>query len=223
MAPIQAVLFDIDGTLVDSVYLHVDAWRRAFADHDLVAPSWEIHRRIGKDGSLLVEELIDVSGGDPESSDLASDLSSAHDEYYGGRSDELTILPGARELVRRCKDNDLVVVLATSAPEHELKILRSLLDVEDAVDAVTSGADVETAKPDSTVVALAVERAGVAAENAVMIGDATWDFVAATDIGVRGLGVRSGGIAAQELREAGASEVFADASELLSVSDLFAN
>ena len=222
MAPIQAILFDIDGTLVDSVYLHVDAWRRAFAEHGLVAPAWEIHRRIGKDGSLLVKELIDVAGGDSESGDLASDLSSAHDEHYGARSDDLTVLPGARDLVRRSKDQGLVVVLATSAPDHELTILRSLLDVDDAVDAVTSGADVDMAKPDSTVVALALERAGVAAENAVMIGDATWDFVAATDIGVRGLGVRSGGIAAQELREAGASEVFADASELLSVSDLFA-
>ncbi|MCP2176088.1 HAD family hydrolase [Williamsia maris] len=223
MAPTQAILFDIDGTLVDSVYLHVDAWRRAFADHGLVAPAWEIHRRIGKDGSLLVEELMDVAGGDSGSSDLASELSSAHDEHYGSRSDELTVLPGARDLVRRCKDSDFVVVLATSAPEHELEILRSLLDVEDAVDAVTSGADVETAKPDSTVVALALERAGVTAENAVMIGDATWDFVAATDIGVHGLGVRSGGIAAQELRAAGASEVFADASELLARSDLFAH
>ncbi len=221
MATIEAVLFDIDGTLVDSVYLHVDAWRRAFAQHGLTAPAWEIHRRIGKDGSLLVDELIELAGGDTESDDLSSDVSSAHDDVYSQRTDELTVLPGARDLVRHCKVSGFTVVLATSAPENELKVLRSLLGVDDVVDAVTSGADVEMAKPDSTVVALALQRAEVSAEKAVMVGDATWDFLAASDIGVRGLGVRSGGIAAHELLAAGAGEVYADAAEVLALSDLF--
>ncbi len=222
MSAVRAILFDIDGTLVDSVYLHVDSWRRAFAAQSLIVPTWEIHRRIGEDGSLLVSELIALAGGDPDSSDLTSDLTSAHDEMYGERSDELTVLPGARELVRAAHEFGMTVVLATSAPEHELSILRALLDVDRHVDAVTSGADVDTAKPDSTIVGLALERAGVQAADAVMVGDATWDFVAASDIGVRGLAVRSGGIAGAELIDAGASDVYDDAADLLARAALFA-
>ncbi|MGU3291236.1 HAD family hydrolase [Williamsia sp. M5A3_1d] len=222
MSDRRAVLFDIDGTLVDSVYAHVDAWRDAFARHQMLLPHWEIHRRIGKDGSILVSELIEVAGGDTGSDDLPSSLSEAHDRAYADRSDQLTVLPGARDLVRSVADHGMVVVLATSAPEHELSLLRSLLDVDDIVGAVTSGADVDTAKPDSTIVGIALDRAGVGASDAVMIGDATWDFIAASDRGVRGVGVLSGGVGRGELLQAGAAAVYRDAAEVLASGILVA-
>jgi phosphoglycolate phosphatase-like HAD superfamily hydrolase len=213
----MAVLFDIDGTLVDSVYAHVAAWHEALAQVDLTVPHWEIHRRIGMDGSLLVDELLDIAGVDANASgrsDLAESASSKHTEAYVRRADSLTILPGGREVVQRAHELGYVVVLATSAPEDELKILRDLLDVEDYVDAVTSGEDVETAKPDGTVVKIAVERAGVSASNAVMVGDATWDAIAATKVGVRSVAVLTGGIGGDALRGAGAKRVFQDARHL---------
>jgi HAD superfamily hydrolase (TIGR01549 family) len=213
----MAVLFDIDGTLVDSVYAHVAAWHEALAEVDLTVPHWEIHRRIGMDGSLLVDELLDIAGvdgDDPGRSDLSDSATSKHTEAYLRRADSLTILPGGREVVQRAHELGYVVVLATSAPEDELKILRDLLDVEDHVDAVTSGEDVETAKPDSTVVRIAVERAGVSASNAVMVGDATWDAIAATKAGVRSVAVLTGGIGGDALRGAGAKRVFQDARHL---------
>ncbi|MBE7160926.1 MAG: HAD family hydrolase [Williamsia herbipolensis] len=222
MSRVRAVLFDIDGTLVDSVYDHVTAWWSAFRRHGLSVPHSEIHARIGKDGSLLVAELLEIAGGDRDDEDLTSALSSAHDELYGDRVGGLTVLPGARELVRASKDRGYIVVLATSAPEHELTALRALLDVDDLVDAVTSSEDVETAKPDGTVVDIALGRARVPASAAVMVGDATWDFLAASPLGVRGIGLSSGGIGAAELREAGADETYRDALDLLEHSPLYA-
>ncbi|KQR99550.1 HAD family hydrolase [Williamsia sp. Leaf354] len=215
MSEPRAALFDIDGTLVDSVYTHVAAWREAFAESDLTVPHWEIHRRIGKDGALLVSELIEVSTGDAGSDDLESRLSDAHDRAYAERSSQLTVLPGARELVREAKRLGMRVVLATSAPDHELAVLRELLGVDDLVDAITSGADVDTAKPDSTIVGIALDRAGVRAADAVMIGDATWDFVAASDRGVPGIGVLTGGVGRGELLQAGAGAVYRDAAEVV--------
>lgn len=212
-----AVLFDIDGTLVDSVYAHVAAWHEALAEVDLTVPHWEIHRRIGMDGSLLVDELLDIAGvgaDAPGRSDLADAASIKHTEVYLRRSDSLTILPGGRDVIRRAKELGYVVVLATSAPQQELEILRDLLEIEDHIDAVTSGEDVETAKPDATVVKIAVERAGVSASNAVMVGDATWDAIAATKVGVRSVAVLTGGIGGDALRGAGAKRVFQDARHL---------
>lgn len=213
-----AVLFDIDGTLVDSVYTHVSAWHEALGDAGLTVPHWEIHRRIGMDGSLLVDELLQIAGVDddaPDRSDLADDLSVKHSDAYQAKSETLTLLPGAREVIKRSKDLGFVVVLATSAPEDELKLTRGLLDVEDYVDAVTSGEDVDTAKPDATIVKIAIERAGVSAPNAIMVGDATWDAVAATKVGARSVAVLTGGIGGDALRGAGAKRIFQDCRHLV--------
>lgn len=212
-----AVLFDIDGTLVDSVYAHVGAWHEALDDTGLTVPHWEIHRRIGMDGGLLVDELLQIAGVDddaPGRSDLADDVSAKHGDAYLAKSETLTLLPGAREVVKRAKELGFVVVLATSAPEKELTVTRELLDVEDYVDAVTSGEDVDTAKPDATVVKIAVDRAGVSAPNAIMVGDATWDAIAATKIGARSVGILTGGIGGAALRGAGAKRVFQDCRHL---------
>nr|WP_296764468.1 HAD family hydrolase [Rhodococcus sp. (in: high G+C Gram-positive bacteria)] len=205
-----AVLFDIDGTLVDSNYIHVDTWSRAFADAGLSVPSWRIHRCIGMDGDKLLETL--VGSADSAAALEAKDL---HSEYYEDASGRLQVLPGARELLQRMDDSGLTVVLATSAPEAELATLRDLLDVEGIVSVVTSAEDADVAKPSPEIVEVALQRAGVDPANAVMIGDSVWDMKAATRVGVSGIGVRCGGVPDAELRAAGAAAVYEDPADIV--------
>ncbi|MFN3339330.1 MAG: HAD family hydrolase [Dietzia sp.] len=213
----RALLLDVDGTLVDSTYVHVSTWHRALAEAGAPVPHVEVHRRIGKDGSTLVAELVELAGiSDDEDRDrIASRAKDLHSEYYAQAGDSLRVLPGARELVRGAKEQGWTTVLATSAPPSEFGQARELLDVDNLVDAVTTGEDVDTAKPDPTIVAIALERSGVDAADAVMVGDATWDAIAATKLGIRSVAVRTGGIGDAELREAGFSEIVDDAAGVL--------
>lgn len=205
-----AVLFDVDGTLVDSNYLHVYAWQRAFGAEGVPVAAWQVHRCIGMDGSTLVRML---SKDAPE--EVQERLSDGHDQYYREVTPLLKPLPGARDLLHRVADLGLQVVLATSAPDDELDILRKVLDCDDIVSEVTSSQDVDTAKPAPGIVQVGLDRAGVDAEHAVFVGDAVWDAHAAAGAGLPCIGVLSGGISRQELQDSGASPVFADAQDLL--------
>lgn len=207
---VDAVLFDIDGTLVDSNFVHVSAWSRAFREAGREVSAWRIHRCIGMDGSKLLESLVGSSD-----SALAAEAKKLHGEYYAAASADLEVLPGARELLEDMKSRGLTVVLATSAPEGELSTLRDLLDVEDSVAVVTSGEDADVAKPEPDLVAVALERAEVESTRAVMVGDSVWDIEAAGRAGVRAIGVLSGGISRAELLDAGAVAVFDDPADLL--------
>ncbi|WP_374726697.1 HAD family hydrolase [Nocardia kruczakiae] len=204
-----AVLFDIDGTLVDSNYLHAVTWHRAFRDVDADVPTWRIHRSVGMDGDELLRTL--APDLDSETADTASDL---HSRYYLERAGELTLLPGAREILRHLHEAGLRVVLATSAPPDELARLRDLLDSESVLYAVTGAEDVETAKPDPTIVQVALDRAGVTAQRAVFVGDTVWDMRACTKLGVAAIGVLSGGISRGELEADGAAFVCDDVAHL---------
>jgi HAD superfamily hydrolase (TIGR01509 family) len=205
-----AVLFDIDGTLVDSNYLHVYAWQRAFAEQEIRVEAWRIHRSIGMDGSTLVKDLSE--GAD---SGIQQRLTELHGRHYKGVADLLRPLPGAQSLLRRVAELGLQVVLASSAPESELSTLRQVLDCDDVVSHVTNSEDVDTAKPQPDIIAVALDRAGVTADNAVFVGDAVWDVEACVRAKVRCIGLLSGGTGRDELRNAGAIEVFEDAKELL--------
>jgi HAD superfamily hydrolase (TIGR01509 family) len=207
MTDANAVLFDIDGTLVDSNYLHVDAWHRALAETGHDVDAWRIHRCIGMDSAKLLETLIGV----PEH-EHASEL---HSRYYKEQTHRLRPFPRARELLRTLDEQGWTVVLATSAPQDELEILRGVLDVDDALAVVTSAADVETAKPEPDIVRVALERAGSDPAGTLLVGDTRWDVEAAGRAGVRTIGVLSGGIARAELEDAGAIAVYADVAELL--------
>jgi HAD superfamily hydrolase (TIGR01509 family) len=185
-----AVLFDVDGTLIDSNYLHVHAWHRAFAAEDIAVETWRIHRSIGKDGSTLVAEL---SGGADE--EVRDRLKAAHSRYFGETAALLRPLPGARELLHRVAELGLQVVLASSAPPHELATARAVLACDDVITVSTSSDDVDTAKPDPDIVKVALARAGVTAARAVFVGDAVWDARAAKAAGGDCIGLRSGGVA----------------------------
>ncbi|HTI77743.1 MAG TPA: HAD family hydrolase [Mycobacterium sp.] len=204
-----AVLFDIDGTLVDSNYLHVYAWCRAFHEADIEVEAWRIHRSIGMDGSTLLKSL---AGNADE--DTRSQLKDLHSRFYKETVPMLRRLPGARELLQAVDGLGLQIVLATSAPEDELAILREVLASDDLVSAVTSSEDVDTAKPQPDIVNVALKRAGIAADRAVFVGDAVWDVEACNRAGVQSIGVLSGGVSRGELESAGAQAVFENAKEL---------
>jgi HAD superfamily hydrolase (TIGR01509 family) len=205
-----AVLFDIDGTLVDSNYLHVHAWQQAFHEAGLPVQAWQVHRSIGMDGSTLVEELS--NGADD---DVQKRLKDLHTRHYEASADLLKALPGARDLLQRVADLGLQVVLATSAPDNELAMLRKTLGCDEIVSAITSSEDVGEAKPKPDIVNVALEKAGVTAKQAVFIGDTVWDVEASARAGVPCIAVLSGGGSCGELETAGAAAVFDDAQELL--------
>jgi HAD superfamily hydrolase (TIGR01509 family) len=205
-----AVLFDVDGTLVDSNYLHVYAWQRAFDDEGISVAAWQLHRCIGMDGSKLVRALSHDAG-----SEVQDRLSDAHSRYYRDLSPLLAPLPGARDLLRRVADLGLQVVLASSAPDDELDTLRKALSCDDVIAVTTSSRDVDTAKPDPGIVQVALDKAGVTPEQAVFVGDAVWDAQAAAAAGLPCIGLLSGGISDAELQAAGASPIFSDPQDLL--------
>jgi HAD superfamily hydrolase (TIGR01509 family) len=210
----SAVLFDIDGTLVDSNYLHVEAWERAFHDIDVPVDAWRIHRSIGMDSKAMLQNLLGA-----DTSPEAERAKKLHDKYYEGFEDRLRVFDGARELIRELARRGKTVVLATSAPENELANLRGVLKIEDSIAVVTSSEDVETAKPEPDLLHVALERAETSAEDAVMVGDSVWDVQAAANAGVRCIGLQSGGVSVAELTDAGAIAVYADTADLLAHLD----
>jgi phosphoglycolate phosphatase-like HAD superfamily hydrolase len=209
MPDTPAVLFDMDGTLVDSNYLHVHAWTRAFHDVGIAVESWRIHRSIGMDGARLLESL--TGDADDDTRKQAKDL---HLRYLREAAPLMRRLPGARELLERIGKLDLQIVLATSSSEDELALSRPVLDCDDLLAAATSSKDVDVAKPEPTIIEVALERAGVGASDAVYVGDAVWDIVACGRAGVRAIGLLSGGVSRAELEKAGAEAVFEDPREL---------
>ena len=197
------VLFDIDGTLIDSNYLHIQAWSEAMDRIDRPVDDARIHRAIGLDSGKLLAELLGE-----ETDELGEKAKKQHAKRYAKLSDWLRPFVGARELLRTVSEQQVAVVLATSAPEAELKLLRRALNAEKWITAVTSAEDVETAKPAPDVLAVALERVGLTPADAVMVGDTVWDGQACGTAGVPFVGLRSGGISAAELRDAGAIAVY---------------
>ena len=204
-----AVLFDVDGTLIDSNYLHVHAWYRAFTEAKVDVEARRIHRSIGMDGSTLLESLAEHAD-----EDTRARLKDLHSKYYQETTSLLRPLPGARELLEAVDNLGLQIILATSAPDDELSILREVLASDDLVSAVTSSNDVDTAKPEPDIVQVALERAGVEAADAVFVGDTVWDIEACKRAGVPTIALLSGGVSRDELETAGAQAVFDNPRDL---------
>lgn len=213
-----AVLFDIDGTLVDSNYLHVHAWMRAFADlgDALTRPvdAWRIHRGIGMGSSLLLADLL---GDDADR--LADRAKDGHARHYRELADLQRPFDGARDLVRAVAERGARTVLATSAAPAELEELLKVLDLDDVLTGVTSAKDVEAAKPEPDLIQAALRIAGVPPERAVLVGDTGWDVEAAARAGVACVAVRTGGVSEGELHAAGAVAVYRDVAALLADLD----
>jgi len=203
-------ILDIDGTLVDTNYHHAVAWYRAFRQYGLTLPLWRIHRHIGMGGDQLVAALAG-NGFDREQGD---DVRAAEKVLYMQLIDEVEPLEGARKLIEDLKSNGHKVILASSAKPEELEHYLSLLDARALVEDWTDSGDVEQTKPEPDLVLAALEKAGANPGDAVMIGDSTWDCIAAKNAKVRSIGVLTGGFSEPELLEAGASKVFASVDDL---------
>jgi len=203
----RAVLFDIDGTLVDTNYLHILAWRRVFlARGEPEITAARIHGLVGMGSDELLETLF----GRPR-----PELKEDRARQFAALKSEIRAFPRTGELLRALHDRDVRVVLATSAEKSDLKSILEAIDADDAIDAVTSSADVEQAKPAPDLFCVALEEAGTAPEATVVVGDTVWDVKAAARAGLRCVAVTSGGISHGELEAAGAVAVYEDVSALL--------
>jgi HAD superfamily hydrolase (TIGR01509 family) len=204
----QAVILDIDGTLVDTNYQHVIAWDRAFCRHGVELPIWRIHRAIGKGGDQIVTDLA----GEEVEEGSGDAIRESEGEIYSDLIDEVRPLEGAREFIAELKRRDVTVVLASSAKEDEVEHYLDLLEVRELADDWTTSADVEATKPQPDLVEAALGKAGT--REAVMVGDTVWDIKAAERAGIPTIAVLSGGFGADELREAGAVALYESVAEL---------
>ncbi|ASW54565.1 HAD family hydrolase [Plantactinospora sp. KBS50] len=205
------VLFDVDGTLVDTTYLHTVSWWQAFRQQGHDVPMARIHRAIGMGSDQLLDHLLT----DERDRDADQKLVTAHSTLFATYWQRLRPLPAATDLVRACAAGGLRVVLASSAAEPELAALRAVLGVDDVVHAITSSADARASKPAPDIVATALERAGLDPDRALFVGDSVWDVVAAAKLDVGCIGLTCGGTSREELAGAGAIAVYEDPADLL--------
>ncbi len=197
------VVLDIDGTLVDTNYQHAIAWHRALRAHDYAVQLWQIHRHIGMGGDQIVTALIGEEAERGDGDAIREEEGNAYGELIG----EVQAMHGASELLRELREDGAKTILASSAKADEVEHYVDLLSAGGLVEGWTSSADVERTKPHPDLVHAALEKVGCDGP-AVMVGDSTWDVKAAKAAGIPTLAVLTGGFSEEELREAGAAEVF---------------
>jgi HAD superfamily hydrolase (TIGR01509 family) len=207
------MLFDLDGTLVDSVYQHVLAWREALEAEGIQLSVWRIHRRIGMSGGLFAQALLRETGV-PLSPQIQDRLQRGHAQAYARLADRVQPLPGARELLRKLTELDVAWAVATSGHLESAGPTLDALEVPEGVPVITRDL-VERAKPDPDLFLEAALRLGVDISNAVVVGDSVWDLLAARRARSLGIGLLSGGYGMEELERAGAYRVYQDPADLL--------
>ena len=207
-----ALLFDLDGTLVDSVYQHVLAWREALEECGIELSVWRIHRRIGMSGGLFVNALLRETGRDlaPEE---ARQVMEAHSRAYERAVTQVRPLPGARELLGQLTEMGIPWAIATSGGRHSAEPVLRILGVAPDTPIVTRD-EVPFAKPDPHLFLAAAAKLGVDAQDAIVVGDSVWDMLAAQRARALGVGLLSGGYGREELERAGAFRVYQDPADL---------
>ncbi len=208
-----AFLFDLDGTLVDSVYQHVLAWREAMAAVGIELAVWRIHRRIGMSGGLMANAILRETGH-KVTKEEAGRLVRLHGEAYARLSEQIRPLPGARELLAYLTDTKTPWAIATSARIESARPTLERLGVPKNVPIITRD-QVEFAKPDPDLFLAAADRLGVPIHESVVVGDSVWDLLAARRARALGVGLLSGGYGEEELASAGAYRVYQDPADLL--------
>jgi HAD superfamily hydrolase (TIGR01509 family) len=205
----KVVVLDVDGTLMDTNYLHTEAWARAFEEAGYRIPRVKIHKEVGKGSDLLIREFVN----DEETVEKVEEL---HSEIYGELQEHGHPLPGAKKLISSLKERGYEVWFVTSAKDEELEHHMQELEAEGNIDGVVNSSAVENPKPAPDIFREALERAGVYPEETVAVGDAIWDVESAEGAGIRTVALLSGGaFDAEDLREAGAAVVYEDCAALL--------
>jgi HAD superfamily hydrolase (TIGR01549 family) len=208
----QALIFDLDGTLVDTVYAHVFAWQRALLELGIPVDGWRIHRRIGMSGGLFTRAVAREIGREL-SADEAEALQRRHGEVFREILPERRPLPGAFELLADLRRGGVVHGIATSGRRPEIDRSLEVLGIPPETVVIERG-DVLRAKPEPDLFLACQERLGVAASDCYVVGDAVWDLLAARRAGMLSVGLLTGGYGEDELRAAGAFRVYRDAAEL---------
>jgi HAD superfamily hydrolase (TIGR01509 family) len=212
-SPTPAFLFDLDGTLIDSVYQHVLAWREALEEVGLSLAVWRIHRRIGMSGGLLVQALGREIGKQltPEQ---AERLQERHALAFARYSADVRPLPGARELLRHLTDAGVRYAIATSGRRESARPSLDALGVRPEIPVITRK-EVQRAKPDPDLFLAAAKKLNIGIHEAIVVGDSVWDLLAARRAGSLAIGLLSGGYGEEELQTAGAYRVYQDPKDLL--------
>jgi HAD superfamily hydrolase (TIGR01549 family) len=198
----DTAIFDVDGTLVDSNYQHALAWFRAFRRYGITRPLWRIHRAIGMGGDILVKEV----GGEDVEKAHGDELREVWVEEFDRLIDEVQPFEGAHDLLREVKRRGFRLVLASSGKAMHVDLFLDLVDAKSLADAWTTSEDAEHSKPEPDLVGTALKK--VDGARGVMVGDSTWDAVAAGKLEVPTIAVRTGGFSVDELRDAGAAQVY---------------
>lgn len=201
------VLFDVDGTLLDTNYLHVLAWWQALQEtgHENISMA-SVHRAIGIASEELVEHLVGTED---------DNTVEAHSTRYDALKDQILAFPKAAELLRACTSAGRTVVLATSGKQEDLDWMQPTIGAEEAVTGATTSAEVDAAKPAPDLLTTAIEKHRLDPDRTVVVGDTVWDIESASKASLPCIGVTCGGISRQELTEAGAVEVYDDPADLL--------
>jgi beta-phosphoglucomutase-like phosphatase (HAD superfamily) len=208
----RALIFDLDGTLVDTVYAHVFAWQQALAEAGLPIDGWRVHRKIGMSGGLFTRAIAREIGHDLEPNQ-AHQLQERHGVIYKSLLPHPRTLPDAVVLLRRLRELGVPYGIATSGRRPEINASLEMLEIPEDTIVIERG-DVARAKPEPDLFLACQERLGVDVRDCFVVGDAVWDLLAARRAGMLSVGVLSGGYGAEELIRAGAFRVYRDTREL---------
>ncbi len=208
---LKAVLCDIDGTLVDSNHLHGEAWQRTFEHFGIHVTLDQAIHQIGKGGDQVIPTFVpkeDVERLEKPLKEYRSDL--FHREYFS----QIKPFPGARELLVKIKDSGLRISIATSADKDDLAKLEGIANITDLIEKEASSADAEQSKPEPDIFQAALSKLGIKPDEAIALGDTPWDIQAAQKAGIPTIAVTSGGWTVDELRDAGALEIYSSVEDL---------
>jgi len=214
---LKAVIFDVDGTLIDSVDLHARAWQDAFRDFGHDIPFEDIRRQIGKGGDQLMPVFLSKEELDAKGEELEEHRGKVLKERY---LPQITPFPMVRQLIERLRDAGLRIALASSAKEDELQKYKKAADIEDLLHAETSSDDAESSKPNPDIFEAAMKRlGGMAAKDVIVVGDTPYDAEAAAKAGISTIGLLCGGWSEEDLKKAGCTATYKDPAALLAHFD----
>jgi len=210
---LPALLFDLDGTLIDSVYQHVATWTQTLESFSVVITQWKIHRSVGMSWKAFLKELLREDVFRPKKLDL-DELEEKRDELFARTIPQLQPLPGSNDLLQHLSVNKIRAAIATTGGRKATSVLLAKIKLP-AQFPVLTGDDVKKAKPSPDVFVAAAKRLGVPIENCIIVGDSVWDLLAAGRKSALGVGLLSGGTSQSELEGAGAFRVYSDPADLL--------